>query len=278
MRALLPAEQSTGQNTEQFTDRPAVPAALVVEAEIPAPEPSSDQALVKVEAFSLNRTDLLYLTSARELRPQSRLASRRRPRGHRRARGGRRQRTSGRGTRRTAVRATGVADRGHGRGRALRGGLAASAGAELTAVAAPHEPWQRLPELGAVAVIHDVADAERPFDVVLESIGGAHLSTAVSRARRDGLVLWFGQASGQPVTLDFFDYVAGFESVSLRRFTVYDSAASWGADLAALVRLTAAGRLRPQIDHRRPWTEVGDALALLAGRRLRGKAVFHLGN
>ncbi|WP_200797419.1 zinc-binding dehydrogenase [Streptoalloteichus hindustanus] len=53
---------------------------------------------------------------------------------------------------------------------------------------------------------------------------------------------------------------------------------SWGADLAALVRLTATGRLHPQIDHHLPWSRVGDALTMLAERRLRGKAVFHLGD
>ncbi|SHF16095.1 Zinc-binding dehydrogenase [Streptoalloteichus hindustanus] len=59
---------------------------------------------------------------------------------------------------------------------------------------------------------------------------------------------------------------------------MYDSPVSWGADLAALVRLTATGRLHPQIDHHLPWSRVGDALTMLAERRLRGKAVFHLGD
>ncbi|GAA1342103.1 zinc-binding dehydrogenase [Catellatospora bangladeshensis] len=311
MRALVP----TGE-----------PDPLVTLADVPAPVPAANEALVEVEATALNRADLLYLTSTPQLRPHaawrpgddlagvvveaardgSGPAAGQRVVGHSPAGGGWAEFAAvatdrlaalpagvdaataaalpTAGT--TAARLLRAAGPLLGRRVLLTGATlgvghyvverAAAAGAEVTAVAADHEPWQGLPGLGAAAVVHRVEDAVGPFDVVLESVGGDHLRTALARLRRGGLALWFGQVSGTPVTLDFFDYFSGFESATLRQFTVHDTGDRWDADLAALVRLTAAGRLHPQVGHRLPWSRAGEALGLLADRKLRGKAVLHV--
>lgn len=152
--------------------------------------------------------------------------------------------------------------------------LAVAAGAELTAVTATPARGERLAELGA-HVVHEVGAAQEPFDVVLESTGGAALPLALSRVRPGGTLVWFGQASRTPVTLDFFDLLGGPERVTIQHFHYAD--APYGSDLATLVRLVEEGRLHPEIDRVTDWTQTADTLVDLRERRIRGKAVLLTG-
>ncbi|MER6300216.1 zinc-binding dehydrogenase [Kitasatospora sp. NPDC001539] len=152
--------------------------------------------------------------------------------------------------------------------------LAAAAGAELTVVTASPERGRRLAELGAAEVVHDLAEARGPYDLVLESTGGAALPLALARLARRGTLIWFGQASRTPATLDFFDFFNGPESATLRHFHYADSDVPDGQDLAALVRLAAQGRLTPELGRIAPWEETATVLADLRERRIRGKAVL----
>ncbi|MFD7455239.1 zinc-binding dehydrogenase [Kitasatospora sp. NPDC059827] len=154
--------------------------------------------------------------------------------------------------------------------------LAAAAGAELTVVTASPERGRRLAELGAAEVVHDLGEARGPYDVVLESTGGANLPVALARLARRGTLVWFGQASRTPVTLDFFDFFKGPESATLRHFHYADSDVPYGADLATLVRLVAVGRLTPEIGRTAPWADTATTLTDLRDRRIRGKAVLTL--
>ncbi|GAB2687857.1 zinc-binding dehydrogenase [Kitasatospora kifunensis] len=152
--------------------------------------------------------------------------------------------------------------------------LAAAAGAQLTAVSASAERGERLRELGATAVVDEVAAAQGPFDLVLESTGGANLPLAIARLAPRGLLLWFGQASREPVTLDFFALLNGPVSATIRQFSYADVDGPDGPDLATLVQLTAAGRLHPEIGTVRDWTRTGEVLEDLRERRVRGNAVL----
>lgn len=152
--------------------------------------------------------------------------------------------------------------------------LAVAAGAELTAVTATPVRGERLAELGA-HVVHEVGAAQGPFDVVLESAGGSALPLALSRVRPGGTLVWFGQASRTPVTLDFFDLLGGPERVTIQHFHYAD--APYGSDLATLVRLVEEGRLHPEIDRVTDWTQTADTLVDLRERRIRGKAVLLIG-
>ncbi|MFB4317832.1 zinc-binding dehydrogenase [Actinomadura sp. 21ATH] len=149
--------------------------------------------------------------------------------------------------------------------------LAAGAGAELTAVTATPARGERLAELGA-EVVHDVAAAREPFDIVLESTGGPDLPIALSKVRPGGLLVWFGQASRTPVTLDFFDLLNGPERVMIQHF--HYAGAPYGSDLAALVRLVEQDRLHPEIGRTADWAETAATLVDLRERRIRGKAVL----
>ncbi|MDL4771126.1 zinc-binding dehydrogenase [Actinomadura xylanilytica] len=154
--------------------------------------------------------------------------------------------------------------------------LAAAAGAEITAVTASAGRGARLAELGAVHVVRDVAGADGPFDLVLESTGGPALAAALAALARRGTLIWFGQAGRVPVTLDFFDFFKGPESAVIRHFHYTDSGTPYGRDLATLVRLVAAGRLHPEIGAVNDWSATAGALVDLRERRVRGKTVLTL--
>ncbi|MGK5731972.1 zinc-binding dehydrogenase [Streptomyces sp. URMC 124] len=152
--------------------------------------------------------------------------------------------------------------------------LAVAAGAELTAVTATPARGRRLAEMGAT-VVHEVAAAQGPFDVVLESTGGPDLPLALSKARPGGLLVWFGQASRTPVTLDFFHLLGGPERVTIRHF--HYAGAPYGPDLEALVSLVERGRLHPEIGRTADWSRTAGTLVDLRERRIRGKAVLLTG-
>jgi NADPH:quinone reductase len=152
--------------------------------------------------------------------------------------------------------------------------LAANADAEVTAITASPERGGRLAALGAGAVLRSVTDAHGPFDVVLESVGGDSMAAGLRRLRPGGLLIWFGQASRQPVTLSFFDLLYGATSATIRHFAYSDSPVPYGDDLAVLVGLVAAGRLHPEIGRIADWADTGAVLTDLRERRVRGNAVL----
>jgi NADPH:quinone reductase-like Zn-dependent oxidoreductase len=152
--------------------------------------------------------------------------------------------------------------------------LAGNAGAEVTAVTATAQRGSRLAELGAAAVIRSVTDADGRYDLVLESVGGDGLGRSLERLAPHGTLIWFGQASREPVTLNFFDLLYGATSAMIRHFAYTDFPEPYGADLAVLVRLVAAGRLHPEIGRVAGWHETATVLADLRERRIRGNAVL----
>jgi NADPH2:quinone reductase len=125
-------------------------------------------------------------------------------------------------------------------------------------------------------VVTDPAQAPGRYDVVLESVGATSLPVARRKARPDGLVIWFGQASREPVTLDFFDWIDGTAGAPIVAFDYTRSNRPVSEDLATLVRLTAAGRLHPEVGDRRSWEHTDRVIDDLRARRLRGNAVLTL--
>ncbi len=152
--------------------------------------------------------------------------------------------------------------------------LAAACGAAVTAVSATADRGAQLLQLGATELITSVGDAAGPYDVVLESVGGAGLPAALAQLAPGGLLVWFGQASREPVTLDFFDFFRGPNQARIAHFDYTTSDATFGGDLSALVRLVAAGRLHPEIGTVRDWARTADVITDLRARTIRGKAVL----
>jgi NADPH:quinone reductase len=84
--------------------------------------------------------------------------------------------------------------------------LAAGQGALVTAVSSSAERRQRLRELGATAVVADVASAGGPFEIGIDSVGGATTRAVWHRLQAHGLLIWLGQASRVRPELDYFDW------------------------------------------------------------------------
>jgi NADPH:quinone reductase-like Zn-dependent oxidoreductase/ketosteroid isomerase-like protein len=152
--------------------------------------------------------------------------------------------------------------------------LAAGAGASVTAVVSSPARGERLLELGAQELVYDVSDARGPFDLVLESVGGESLPVALSKLVPGGDLIWFGEVSRQPVTLDFFDFFTAPEAARIRHFHYVHGRDD--EDLATLVRLVASGRLHPELGRVEDWSRTDAVLDDLRERRIRGNAVLTL--
>jgi len=305
MQALVPAGRAAG---------------LVTVAEVPRPEPRPDEALVRVQAFSVNRGEIFRLENpepgsrpgkdvagvvVRAAADGTGPAAGQRVVGHPEAGGWAEYAAVPVGSLAvlppevtvvqgaalplaglTALRLLRAAGSLAGRRILLTGAsggvghyvteLAAAAGAEVTAVTRSADRGQRLAGLGAAAVVRDLAGAGGPFDLVLESTGGAALAAAVNRLVPGGTLIWFGQASRTPATLDFFTILGGPQTVTIRSFAYWDTPGGYGQDLATLVRLVAAGRLHPEIGRVAGWAGTAGTLTDLYQRRIRGNAVLTL--
>ena len=151
--------------------------------------------------------------------------------------------------------------------------LAARQGAQVTAVTSTPERGQRLRELGAAEIVHDIASATGSFDVVMESTGGDALMAGLRAVRANGLVIWFGQASGVHPVLDFFDWDMP-PGATLHRFGYQPTGSSDATDLATLAHLVERGDLHPEIGLLQDWTQTPAALQALIHRQVRGNAVL----
>lgn len=126
--------------------------------------------------------------------------------------------------------------------------LAAGAGARATGVASGSERGEGLRELGASEVVREAKDAEGPFDLILESVGGESLAAAVQLVAPGGTVVIFGNSSGEPTPISFYDFF-GHEGAHLQTFFSFASGTleSFGEDLSLLSSLVVSGKLTPQI-------------------------------
>jgi NADPH:quinone reductase len=154
--------------------------------------------------------------------------------------------------------------------------LAHRAGAHVTGVVRDQQRGKGLRELGADELITELEPEGEPFDLLLESVGGASLAAALTRVGPGGTVVAFGASSPEPTTFE----VSNFYSRGAPRLyglRVFDELARLGSgrrDLDLLVAELAAGRLDPQIDLVTSWRDADAALAALMDRRVAGKAVL----
>ena len=154
--------------------------------------------------------------------------------------------------------------------------LAKRAGAHVTGVVRSPERGAGLKELGADELITELEPDGEPFDLLLESVGGASLAAALTRVAPDGTVVAFGASSPEPTTFDvsrFYNRGAP-RLYGLRVFDELVRHRSAQRDLGLLVAELAAGRLDPQIDLTTSWRDADRALSALMERQVAGKAVL----
>jgi NADPH:quinone reductase-like Zn-dependent oxidoreductase len=153
--------------------------------------------------------------------------------------------------------------------------LATRAGASVTGVVRSDTQREMIIKLGATAAITDMADLGAPFDVVIESVGGAAFREAIRLIKPDGTIVLIGSSSGEDSRFQIYDFF-GHEGVRLLIFFSYHEPEKVSADLTTLVALVADGSLTPQIGIEAGWRDLNAALRALRDRQLQGKAVLHV--
>jgi NADPH:quinone reductase-like Zn-dependent oxidoreductase len=154
--------------------------------------------------------------------------------------------------------------------------LAARSGARVTAVVGNADRAKVLDGLGAAEIVTGIDETQGRFELILEAAGGASLTAAIARVEAKGVVVIYGNSSGEPTPLNFRDF-AEHQNARLQGFHYFTSEPEekFASDLALLVSLVADGSLKPRIvEH--DWREIPTVGALLLARGIAGKAVFHI--
>jgi NADPH:quinone reductase-like Zn-dependent oxidoreductase len=154
--------------------------------------------------------------------------------------------------------------------------LAALAGDEVTAAIRnpDHEPLVRRLGAAQVTVGAELAGDIGPFDLILESVGGRVLGTALGLLAPGGTCVVFGASERAVTEFDASKFRAGGT-------TLYGLSMFWEMQfeppaviLARLAALAAEGKLDPVIERRGPIEAVDEVARELIDRRFVGKAVL----
>jgi NADPH:quinone reductase-like Zn-dependent oxidoreductase len=153
--------------------------------------------------------------------------------------------------------------------------VAAHMGARVTGVVGRSERAAGLKELGAREVVEGIDKAQGRFSLILESAGGASLAKAIQLIEAKGIVVVYGNSSGEATMLGFADF-RGAQNSRVQSFHYFTSEPEdrFAPDLALLVSLIADGALKPQISVERSWSDIAQVAEQLRERRVSGKAVF----
>jgi NADPH:quinone reductase-like Zn-dependent oxidoreductase len=154
--------------------------------------------------------------------------------------------------------------------------LARLAGAHVTASVRRADQVPTVRQLGAHdVVVGDVIAAMPKYDLIIESVGGKTLGTALAALERAGVCVTLGVSASSEVTFDARTFFATGRS-TLYGFYVFTELASEPASvgLRRLADLVAAGQLSPHISLERSWKEIGQVAQDLMARRFPGKAVL----
>src|SRR5206468_12769527 len=156
--------------------------------------------------------------------------------------------------------------------------LARQAGAHVTGLVRRADQVPSVRQLGAHEVIvGDEVPKEPKYDLIVESVGGRTLGTALAALQRAGTCVTLGVSAGAEVTFDAREFfVAGRTTLyGLYLFTeLLSEPASVG--LRRLAEFVVLGQLAPHVSLERPWTEIAQVAQDLMARRFHGKAVLTL--
>jgi NADPH:quinone reductase-like Zn-dependent oxidoreductase len=154
--------------------------------------------------------------------------------------------------------------------------LARVAGAHVTANVRRADQAAAVRQLGAHEVVVGEEIPPSPkYDLVVESVGGRTLGTALKALQRAGVCVTLGISASGETTVDVREFFATGRATLYGLFLFVDlqsEAASVG--LRRLGDFVAAGQLAPHITVERPWTEIAQVAQDLLARRYPGKAVL----
>jgi len=155
--------------------------------------------------------------------------------------------------------------------------LAAAAGDEVTAaIRSPaHEALVR--ELGArhVTIGETLSPEGGPFDLIVDSVGGRTLGTALGLLAPGGACVNLGSSEGAEVAFDLTKF-RGAGGTSLHGLALFYEMRNEAPTvvLSELVKRVADGSLKPVIERRAPIAEIAEVAQALIDRRFTGKAVL----
>jgi NADPH:quinone reductase-like Zn-dependent oxidoreductase len=137
-------------------------------------------------------------------------------------------------------------------------------------------------ERGAYEVVYgerlEPARAFGPYHLILDSVGGASLGTALTLLANQGTCVFFGVSGGAEVTFDAgtFFRTGGTTLYGLFLFDEVTRGETASLGLTRLSRLVADDKLHPLIEVEAPWTEIGAVAQRYFSRGFPGKAVLHI--
>ena len=154
--------------------------------------------------------------------------------------------------------------------------LAAAAGARVTAVGRK-DAHADLRERGAHETVETPTGAAGPFDLILESVGGATLRGAIERVAPHGAIVVYGNTSGDTTPVNFADFrrAQNARIESLFHFTA-EPPSAFAPDLAILAEMLARKTIAPPISGTHDWSALAPVIVALRSRRFRGKPVFRI--
>jgi NADPH:quinone reductase-like Zn-dependent oxidoreductase len=156
--------------------------------------------------------------------------------------------------------------------------LARLGGAHVTASVRRADQGAMVRQAGAhEVVVGDEIPSTPKYDLVIESVGGRTLGTALAALERGGVCVTLGVSAAAEVTFDTRQFFVSGRT-TLYGFYLFVELGNEpaGQGLRRLADLVAAGQIAPRISLERPWTEIGQIAQDLMARRFPGKAVLTL--
>jgi NADPH:quinone reductase-like Zn-dependent oxidoreductase len=152
--------------------------------------------------------------------------------------------------------------------------LAAARGARVTGVAR-RGAHSRVRSLGASQVIESASETNERFDLILESIGGASLKGAMERVAPGGVIVVFGNTSGEPTQFDFRNFRSA-QNARIETLFHYSAEppSAFAGDLRLLAERLANRQISPTISGEHDWSDLPSVITERTTGRFRGKHVF----
>lgn len=118
------------------------------------------------------------------------------------------------------------------------------------------------------------AKAAGAYDVILDSVGGDTLATALTALAPNGICVNYGNSSRQPTTFDVRSASWPFHGIKCIWMGRDALASNYTPIFERLIGLVQQGRLHAPIDVELPWTSVAEAAERLIQRRVDGKIIL----
>jgi NADPH:quinone reductase-like Zn-dependent oxidoreductase len=138
---------------------------------------------------------------------------------------------------------------------------------------------QLLPFAGAdVAGCRSAGDVRGEYDFILESVGGDSFAAAIDRIAPRGTIVTIGNSSERDSTINVRNVYrkGGVTIYGLIIFEEVESRRTGARELSFLLDHAARGSLHVEIGAERDWQELEQVLPALEQRKFRGKAVLHV--